>query len=99
MINSPSLHRQIFRVCLSIFLVVFALSSTGCDGRKGGQSSGTEGDYVSGTPLPERREGTRALHFLAATSNVDNFGRSISISTVNRSAHRKLARFRKSPAL
>ncbi len=58
MIKSLLLTRQFFHVCLSIFLVALAFDLTGCGGKKGGQFSGTTGDYVSGTPLPERREGT-----------------------------------------
>jgi peptidoglycan-associated lipoprotein len=39
-------------------IVVFTLALSGCSKKRGGQSAGTTGDYVSGTPLPERREGT-----------------------------------------
>ncbi|MDQ2824267.1 MAG: hypothetical protein M3R29_02340, partial [Verrucomicrobiota bacterium] len=39
-------------------MTALAFDLTGCGGRRGDQSSGTAGDYVSGTPLPERREGT-----------------------------------------
>jgi peptidoglycan-associated lipoprotein len=58
MIKSSSRHRHVFQVCLSIFLVALSFALIGCGGRTGGQSSGTTGDYVNGTPLPERREGT-----------------------------------------
>jgi peptidoglycan-associated lipoprotein len=37
-------------------LVVFAVC--GCASKGGGTAGGTTGDYVTGTPLPERREGT-----------------------------------------
>ena len=29
-----------------------------CTNKKGGQTAGSTGDYVTGTPLPERQEGT-----------------------------------------
>ena len=44
-----------------LVLVAFALSSltlSGCSNRRGGAGAGVTGDYVTGTPLPERREGT-----------------------------------------
>ena len=50
MIKTPSLH--------SIALLALFFAVAGCGGRRGDQSSGTTGDYVNGTPLPERREGT-----------------------------------------
>jgi peptidoglycan-associated lipoprotein len=45
---------------LSIFLSAMLLATlAGCDKKGGsGQTAGTTGDYVTGTPLPERREGT-----------------------------------------
>ncbi len=47
-------------------LVVLALL-TGCGGKNGGgQGAGNTGDYVNGTPLPERQEGTSFL-----SGNVD----------------------------
>ena len=49
----PPLLRFIFIACI---LSSFALSS--CSKKSGGYGAGTTGDYVSGTPLPERREGT-----------------------------------------
>ncbi len=39
-------------------IVVFIFALSGCSKKGGGQSAGTTGDYVTGTPLPERREGT-----------------------------------------
>ncbi len=51
------LHRFIPHfVLFAIIISVFSLS--GCSKKGRGQSAGTTGDYVSGTPLPERREGT-----------------------------------------
>jgi peptidoglycan-associated lipoprotein len=64
-----------FRFPLCRFIVVAALvagSLGGCtnkkkgDGDYGGQYGGADGDYVSGTPLPDREEG---VSFLG--SNVD----------------------------
>jgi peptidoglycan-associated lipoprotein len=34
------------------------LTITACEKKAGGQTAGATGDYVSGTPLPDRREGT-----------------------------------------
>jgi peptidoglycan-associated lipoprotein len=39
-------------------IIAVALPFSGCNKKGAGQSTGTTGDYVSGTPLPERREGT-----------------------------------------
>jgi peptidoglycan-associated lipoprotein len=56
MIKSPSLYRQILiSSCPVAFLALLFL---GCEKRGGDQTAGTTGDYVTGTPLPERREGT-----------------------------------------
>ena len=43
---------------LSLVLVALLFASGGCENKRGGQTAGTTGDYVTGTPLPERREGT-----------------------------------------
>jgi peptidoglycan-associated lipoprotein len=53
---------------LHIIVATLALTLAGCAGRgaKGGAASGAEGDYVNGTPLPDRQEG---VSFLG--SNVD----------------------------
>lgn len=48
---------------LLAFLVLTALA--GCTNKKG-QTAGATGDYVTGTPLPERQEGTSFM-----SSNVD----------------------------
>ena len=42
----------------SFALLALLFSAAGCEKRGGGQSAGATGDYVTGTPLPERREGT-----------------------------------------
>ncbi len=55
MINS--LHRFVANFALLPF-VVFVLALSSCSKKSGGHGTGTTGDYVSGTPLPERREGT-----------------------------------------
>ncbi len=50
------------RSLLNSFLLVTAIAlifgATGCEKKGGGQTAGTTGDYVTGTPLPERQEGT-----------------------------------------
>ena len=47
--------------CLSLSFCV-ALASTGCTNKKGGAGgAGVDGDYVSGTPLPDRQEGVSFL--------------------------------------
>jgi peptidoglycan-associated lipoprotein len=43
----------------SIFSVALLTTLASCENKKGGgQMAGSTGDYVNGTPLPERREGT-----------------------------------------
>jgi peptidoglycan-associated lipoprotein len=39
-------------------VALLALFLLGCEKRGGGPGAGATGDYVTGTPLPERREGT-----------------------------------------
>ena len=59
--HASALVRQIFALLLVTFL------AAGCAGKKGNQTTGATGDYVTGTPLPERPEaGTSFL-----SSNVD----------------------------
>jgi peptidoglycan-associated lipoprotein len=41
-----------------VALIALLLSAAGCGKKGGGQTAGNTGDYVNGTPLPERREGT-----------------------------------------
>jgi peptidoglycan-associated lipoprotein len=56
--STPLLRRLLYNF---IPLVLFALlvGLAGCDKKGGsGQSAGVTGDYVNGTPLPERREGS-----------------------------------------
>jgi peptidoglycan-associated lipoprotein len=43
---------------LSILLLSILCGTGGCANKGAGQAGGTTGDYVTGTPLPERREGT-----------------------------------------
>jgi peptidoglycan-associated lipoprotein len=47
-------------LCRFVLIVVIlsAVAFSGCSKKGGGQGAGTTGDYVTGTPLPERREGT-----------------------------------------
>src|SRR5438105_11450521 len=51
----PQRRRNVFALAV-LFAALFG--ATGCGKKGGGQSAGSTGDYVSGTPLPERREGT-----------------------------------------
>ena len=48
------------RCSLFVSSLLLLLSLTGCskNGNSSGQFAGSTGDYVNGTPLPERREGT-----------------------------------------
>lgn len=60
MINFSRLDRPFGGVFLFAFLGAVFLSGAGC-AQKGGRGQGggsSAGDYVNGTPLPERREGT-----------------------------------------
>lgn len=59
MIITSPVHRQLINLVSSISFLGLLFGSAGC-GQKGSGSSraGTTGDYVNGTPLPERREGT-----------------------------------------
>jgi peptidoglycan-associated lipoprotein len=50
--------RRFYPVFASMAFVGVLLSVAGCGKQGGGQTAGSSGDYVSGTPLPERREGT-----------------------------------------
>jgi peptidoglycan-associated lipoprotein len=54
MIKTVSLNRIFF----AFFLFALLVAISGCDKRGGGQTAGNAGDYVTGTPLPERTEGT-----------------------------------------
>jgi len=56
---SPSLLRQFVRNFIPLVLLALLGGLTGCDKKGGsGQGAGVTGDYVTGTPLPERREGS-----------------------------------------
>ncbi|MEP7015310.1 MAG: OmpA family protein [Verrucomicrobiota bacterium] len=57
--NPPSLFRQLLTLIGPAAVLVLFLSATGCSKKGGGgEGAGSTGDYVNGTPLPERREGT-----------------------------------------
>ena len=62
MTTSPRSDRQLFHLFSSIAFLALLFGSTGCGQKgtsnRGGSDVGTTGDYVNGTPLPERREGT-----------------------------------------
>ena len=45
-------------VRLGLFLLPSLVLLPACADKKGGQTAGSTGDYVTGTPLPERQEGT-----------------------------------------
>ena len=49
-----------------IFLLLFALSSCAAFKKKGANGSGSDGDYVNGTPLADRQEGVSFM-----SDNVD----------------------------
>jgi peptidoglycan-associated lipoprotein len=50
---------RISRALLSILFLSILCGAAGCANKtSGGQGAGSAGDYVNGTPLPERREGT-----------------------------------------
>ena len=46
------------RLGLFLLLVLSLILLPACADKKGGQTTGSTGDYVTGTPLPERQEGT-----------------------------------------
>lgn len=57
---NPKSSRSFLLVRLGLFLVLLAglVLLPACSKKKGGQTAGSTGDYVTGTPLPERQEGT-----------------------------------------
>jgi peptidoglycan-associated lipoprotein len=61
-LRSPLMNPKSFRfflVRLDLFLLVLGLVLLpACANKKGGQTADSTGDYVTGTPLPERQEGT-----------------------------------------
>jgi peptidoglycan-associated lipoprotein len=59
MMNVFRIERAAPRFTWVLVLSILSLVSSGCNKNGGGgQSAGSTGDYVNGTPLPERREGT-----------------------------------------
>ena len=56
---------QLFHLALAATLVL-SLGACKTTGKKGGKYAGADGDYVSGTPLPERQEGVSFM-----SDNVD----------------------------
>ena len=72
MLRSSLMNSKFFRShflvrqgLLFLLLLVLALLPA-CSKKRSGQSAGSTGDYVTGTPLPERQEGTSFL-----SGNVD----------------------------
>jgi peptidoglycan-associated lipoprotein len=63
MLRSPFMRLRISRSLavrfgLGLVLIFACVFLPACSKKKGGQSAGATGDYVTGTPLPERQEGT-----------------------------------------
>ncbi|MEO8439123.1 MAG: OmpA family protein [Spartobacteria bacterium] len=56
----------VVRLACAFFLLLTLAVFVGCSKKKGGQTAGSTGDYVTGTPLPDRQEGTSFL-----SGNVD----------------------------
>src|SRR2546430_1914022 len=52
------LHRNCLLPLIWSVVLTLLFSMNGCQKKGGEQSTGSTGDYVTGTPLPERREGT-----------------------------------------
>jgi len=48
----------IVRLGFGLLLVLICTGLPACSKKQGGQNAGNTGDYVTGTPLPERQEGT-----------------------------------------
>ncbi|MEO5754883.1 MAG: OmpA family protein, partial [Chthoniobacterales bacterium] len=63
---NQKISRLLVRLVLLLVLVVGLITLPACTKKKGGQSAGSTGDYVTGTPLPDRQEGTSFL-----SGNVD----------------------------
>ena len=57
---NPQLFRflPVVRLGAFVFLLGSLVLLGSCSKKKDGQSAGSTGDYVTGTPLPERQEGT-----------------------------------------
>ena len=58
MIQLAFVHRRLAANLISFAIIALVFGLAGCSKKRGGQGAGVTGDYVSGTPLPERREGT-----------------------------------------
>ena len=63
MLRSPFMRFEISRLFIvrlgfGLFLFLACTVLPACSKKQGGQSAGNTGDYVTGTPLPERQEGT-----------------------------------------
>ncbi len=58
MITSQTAPRPLIQLFSSIALLGLVLAGSGCAQKGAKSGAGTTGDYVNGTPLPERREGT-----------------------------------------
>ncbi|MGH8093357.1 MAG: OmpA family protein [Chthoniobacterales bacterium] len=57
---NPKFFRSFVLVRLGLFLglALGLILLPACSKKQGGQTAGSTGDYVTGTPLPERQEGT-----------------------------------------
>ncbi len=58
MIHLAFIHRRLAANLISLAIIALAFGFAGCSKKRGGEGAGVTGDYVTGTPLPERREGT-----------------------------------------
>jgi peptidoglycan-associated lipoprotein len=56
--NPKSSRFFLVRLGLFLLLILGLVLLPACANKKGGQTAGSTGDYVTGTPLPERQEGT-----------------------------------------
>jgi peptidoglycan-associated lipoprotein len=54
----PVFDRPVSRVLRLAFVLAVLFDATGCGKQGSSRNAGSTGDYVNGTPLPERREGT-----------------------------------------
>jgi len=61
MIYLAFIHRRLAANLISLAIIALVFGFAGCSKKRGGQGTGITGDYVSGTPLPERHEGTSFL--------------------------------------
>jgi peptidoglycan-associated lipoprotein len=55
---NPKTRLLLVRLGAFFFLLLGLVFLAACANQKGGQTAGNNGDYVTGTPLPERQEGT-----------------------------------------